>query len=451
MKFQEYQSIIVDDIESCLDGMGVQPILFFGSGMSQRYIDTPTWNGLLERLANQCPNIDKNIAYYQQNNDSPIAISSEFSGYIREWAWDKQEDFPSILFEADQPADIYIKHAVSEIFKDIESSDKIQNKLNKFTEEIKSLKDINPFSIITTNYDGLLEILFPNFTPIIGQEILRANYASVGEIIKIHGCAKKMESIVLTKNDYDIFSSKKKYLSAKLLTYFAEHPLIIMGYSAQDPNITAILSDIDELLSPSNKLIPNIYLVEWKEDAELTGNHPLEKMIPIDSDRSVRVKSISANCFKWIFEALGSNDALGSIDPKLLRSVLARTYNLVRHDIPTKTIEVDFQTLEHAVSSNDEFAKLYGITNLDNPSALNATYPYSLTNVASELGFSYWHYANEWIKQLTENTNENIKTSDNRYHIAIKVGDKIQTHKYSQACVDLLKKLMDGTSYEFKL
>lgn len=451
MDFKEYQSIIVDDIESCLEGMGVQPILFFGSGMSQRYIDTPTWNGLLEILANQCPNIDKNIAYYQQKHNSPIAISSEFAEYIREWAWNEQKLFPNNLFEPDQPADIYIKHVVSEIFRGIESSPEAESKLTLYSNELESLKAVNPYAIITTNYDGLLERLFANYTPVIGQEILRANYASVGEIIKIHGCSSNPESIVLTQKDYDHFSAKKKYLSAKLLTFFAEHPLIIMGYSAQDPNIRAILSDIDEILSANNELIPNIYLVEWKEGAELTGKHPLERLIPIDNDRSVRVKSISANCFKWVFDALGSNDALSSINPKLLRSVLARTYNLVRHDIPTKTIEVDFQTLEHAVSSNSEFAKLYGITNLDNPSALNATYPYSLTNVASELGYSYWHYANELIKQLAEESGENIKISDNKYHIAIKAGNKIQTHKYSQACVDLLKELRDGNPYQFQM
>ena len=201
MEFREYQSIIIDDVESCLEGMGVQPILFFGSGMSQRYIGTPTWNGLLENLADQCPNIDKSIAYYQQKHISPIAISSEFSEYIRDWAWNEQNLFPSILFEPNQTADIYIKHVVSEIFKDIESSPEAEKKLSLYSEELESLKAINPYAIITTNYDGLLERLFSNYTPIIGQEILRANYASIGEIIKIHGCASSSESIVLTQKD----------------------------------------------------------------------------------------------------------------------------------------------------------------------------------------------------------------------------------------------------------
>lgn len=449
MEFQEYQTIINRDIEECLEKMGVQPILFFGSGMSQRYIDTPTWNGLLEYLIEKCPSIDKNIAYYQQKYNSPIEISSEFSNYIREWAWSEQELFPSELFEPDQPSDIYIKHIVSEFFLDIESSELAQKKLEQFSEEINALKAINPFALITTNYDQLLESIFTEFTPIIGQEILRANYASVGEIIKIHGCSSDKNSIVLTNSDYDHFSAKKKYLSAKLLTFFAEHPLIIMGYSAQDPNVRAILSDIDEILSPDNELIPNIYLVEWNEHAETSGNHALEKLIPIDNDRSVRVKSITASCFKWVFDALGSNETLASINPKLLRSVLARTYNLVRHDIPSKTIEVDFQMLEHALSSSDDFAKLYGITNLSNPSALNATYPYSLTSVAAELGYSYWSHAQKLILILEEEHNQDIKGSDNKYHIAVKTGASGHSHKYSQACVDMLKNIRDGQPYEF--
>ena len=61
--------------------------------------------------------------------------------------------------------------------------------------------------------------------------------------------------------DYDQFNKKKKYLTAKLLTYFAEHPLFFFGYSCTDPNIINILSDIDEILAPEGELIPNIYLV----------------------------------------------------------------------------------------------------------------------------------------------------------------------------------------------
>ena len=118
MQYTEYQNIIVDDISTCLDSMGVQHILFFGSGMSQRYFNAPTWDGLLEILTQKCPKIDKSIAYYKQKLQNPIAIGTEFSEYIREWAWEKPAQFPTELFEPTQPANIYIKYIVANIFKD---------------------------------------------------------------------------------------------------------------------------------------------------------------------------------------------------------------------------------------------------------------------------------------------------------------------------------------------
>lgn len=450
MTFEEYQRAIKDDLSTCLDSMGVQPILFFGSGMSQRYMGTPTWYGLLEQLSQTCPKIDKGIAYYKQKHNDPIEIGTEFAELIREWAWEDSSRFPPELFDTDQPGDIYIKHLVSEIFSKAQDADQAKMLLSQYEDEIVALKGVHPYAIITTNYDCLLESIFSGYTPVIGQEILRANYAAVGEIIKIHGCATVPNSLVLIKKDYQDFGVKKKYLSAKLLTFFAEHPLIILGYSAQDPNVRALISDIDEILSPEKELIPNIYLVEWDASAQTTGNHAIERLIPIEHNRSVRVKSIRANSFEWIYETLSSSEAIGQINPKLLRSVLARTYKLVRHDIPRKTVEVDFQTLEHAVSSDEQFAKLYGITTLDDPASINAAYPYSLSNVACQLGFSYWHYANELIKKVEEAHGENLKNSDNRYHIAIKAGSTVQAHKYSQATVDLLKKVRDGEEYAYQ-
>jgi hypothetical protein len=111
-------------------------------------------------------------------------------------------------------------------------------------------------------------------------------------------------------------------------------------------------------------------------------------------------------------------------------------------------VEVDYDTLEHAVSSEQELAKLYGITTLDDPSAVNAMYPFSLTHVGQQLGYTNWHQANQLIDQIKSQDGVNIKAADNRYHIAILAGNTMQAHKYSQAAVDLLKKVRDGEDYE---
>lgn len=451
-EFEKYKEAMTDDIATCLDSMGVQPILFVGSGMSQRYFGGPNWDNLLKALAEACPNLDKSYAYYKQKNSSLIEVGTEFSEAYREWAWGEgNEQFPEELFTDSKPPDIYFKFKISEYFEEVIMPDFDQIFSGEFSKEIEALKNVRPHALITTNYDRFLERVFSDYSSIIGQSILKANYTDVGEILKIHGCSSEPASIVITSSDYEDFKAKKKYLSAKLLTFFAEHPLVFLGYSAEDPNIRSILSDIDEILAPDNDLIPNIYLVEWKKNVASMTSYQREKLITIDHERSVRVKSIVADDFTWVYQAFGSSDAITAINPKILRALLARTYSLVRHDIPKRTVEVNYQTLEHAVSEEGELAKLYGITTLDDPAAVNAMYPFSLTQVAKALGYASWHHANQLIMSVEQEKGVNIKQSDNKYHVAIMAGQVMQTHKYSQAAVDLLELVKNEEDYEVKL
>lgn len=312
------------------------------------------------------------------------------------------------------------------------------------------MQDIRPHAIITTNYDNFLEMIFTEYTPIIGQQVLKLNHSSIGEIFKIHGCISKPESLILTSDDYEEFTTKKKYLSAKLLTYFAEHPLLFVGYSAEDPNIKSILCDIDEIIATNNELIPNIYILEWDNEITRKALPSREKLIAIDSHRSVRIKSIVADSFDWVFKAFGANGAIEKVNPKLLRAILARTYDMVRCDIPRKTVEVDFQMLENAINVEGQLPKIYGITTLTNPTALNAGYPYNLTQVANKLGFKSWYHANKLIEQIKDQTGINIKASDNKYHIRIKVGNT-DFSKYSEAAVILLNSVKNNEEYNLEI
>jgi hypothetical protein len=120
---------------------------------------------------------------------------------------------------------------------------------------------------------------------------------------------------------------------------------------------------------------------------------------------------------------------------------------LVRCDIPRKIVEVDFATLEHVVMTNGELGKFYGITSIGDATKVNAQFPYALTMVASELGYKNWHNANRLIDKLKRETCKDIKATDNKYHIAIKAGSIMITHKYSQEAVDLLDKVKNGQAY----
>lgn len=450
--YNDYQEHVVDDIETCLDSLGCQPILFVGSGFSRRYMKGPNWEELLKQMANLCPNIDKSYAYYKQTYKDPIAIGSFFVEPFKEWAWgDKENVFPEELFSSDYDSDIYLKYQVAKHFDQITPKNLSEIFDPKLQEEIIALQAINPHAIVTTNYDKLLELIFEEYTPVIGQQILKSNTFSIGEIFKIHGCTTNPNSLVLTQRDYYEFGAKKKYLSAKLLTFFAEHPLVFIGYSASDPNIRAILSDIDEILSEEFDLIPNIYILNWNEKISNADYPQREYSILLNDKRNIRIKCIVATEFDWVFKAFSNNKPIESIHPKLLRALLARTYDLVRCDIPRKTVEVNFETLEHAVASNHELGKIYGITSVGDATKVNAQFPFSLTQVAGLLGYSSWHLANQLLDRVKRTTGKDIKTTDNKYHINIKAGAVMTTHKYSQETVDLLKKVKDGQEYEINM
>jgi hypothetical protein len=444
---EEYKNRVINDISTCVEEMGCQPILFVGSGMSKRYFQAPNWLELLGAMSNECPNIKKEFAYYTQSHNNLIEIGDIFADAFKEWAWeDGREQFKDELFSSDMPPEIYFKTKIAEHLINLtpKNINEIQNV--EVQEEINLIQSIRPHAVITTNYDTFLELIFPDFTPIIGQSVLKNNYASVGEIYKIHGCVTEPSSIVITSKDYSHFTEKKKYLSAKLLTYFAEHPLVFMGYRASDPNIQAILADIDELISTNNQLIPNIYMIKWDKNLSEISKPPSEEIISIAQNRNVRIKSVSAKNYNWVLQAFGSNPSIQKVNVKLLRAIQARTYDLVRYDLPRKELQINLDSLEHTLSNQEEFAKIYGITTLDGFSSSSFTHKYSLTEIGENLGFQSWHNANKLMEKVKEEKGVDIKSFDNKYHIKIQLRSSSH-HKYSDSFFELLKKVRDGEDY----
>ena len=72
---------------------------------------------------------------------------------------------------------------------------------------------------ITTNWDLLLETLFPGYSVYVGQDdLLFSSPQEVGEIYKIHGCCTNPASLVLTASRITTISTRNNYLAAKLVT-----------------------------------------------------------------------------------------------------------------------------------------------------------------------------------------------------------------------------------------
>jgi hypothetical protein len=448
--YEAYQADVSKDIAACLESMNCQPILFIGAGLSIRYFGAPGWIQLLQHLAKECPNVERDFAYYWQSLVDPIKIGSAFVGPYMEWAWGKgRNHFDSDLYTPERAKDIFLKFAAASYIASRTPS-LLADVSSNHAGEIAALQKIAPHAIITTNYDTFSELLFPNHEAIIGQKVIRYNHSTIGEIFKVHGCVTRPETMILTEEDYQDFNEKRKYLSAKLLAYFAEHPLLIVGYSASDPNIRQILADIGEILAGDGELIPNIYMLEW--DPELTADlYPArEKLIAINA-KSLRVKSIVASSFEWVFEAFGADQASMPVNPKTLRSVMARSFELFRCDVPRRKVEVDFELLERAANQDGELAKLYGITLIDNADALNVGHPFILSDISKALGGKKWHRAHELIEKVRKTTGVDIKATDNVYHIGVKTGNCTITHKYSQKLMDLLTAVRAGAPYKLEI
>ena len=414
-RYGRYVEEISEDIAEIVQQFGCQPILFVGSGLAKRYINAPSWDELLGHLASECTAIQKGLGFYKQSLHTPLKIGEEFAKFYQEWAWGVgHNEFPEELFNEDVGAQSYIKYKISKHLSSITPTDVLALLAGAHASEIEILQQIRPHAIITTNYDRLLEMLFPHHEPIIGQQILKGQQFAVGEIYKIHGCVTDFNSIVFTQTDYDEFAKKKKFLSAKLLTFFNEHPLIFIGYSASDPNIRSILSDIDQALPEKGGVIPNVYILEWNPSITEDSYPALEKVISTEDDRSVRVKLIEANNLSWVFKAFAANPSLNNVNPRVLRALIARSYNLIRHDIPSMSVHADFQMLTSSVENAEEFGKLFGLANVDNYSLASAQHPFSATQVGKLLGGERWHTANRLIDKLTQISGINIKSSDNR-------------------------------------
>lgn len=454
MDYKQYQNEVCADVAEVLSNAECQPILFVGSGFTKRYADGPNWEQLLTKLAEQCPLIDKEFAYYKQAYGGDLKrIGSAFTEAYREWAWGTgRGNFPPEYFAAEVPGDIFIKHTIAEVLRGLGPVSGSYG-TPALDAEIEALKNISAHAIITTNYDEVLEPLFPDYERIVGQQIMRKGYLSIGEIFKIHGCCSAPGSIVINEADYKRFDEDQKYLSAKLLMYFIEHPLIFIGYRAEDPNIKAILYDVDRMVRAEFQLVPNIYILEWNEQLNEHSYPARDKVISVAPDVNIRIKSISASSFEWVYKAFGQAGSLERVNTKLLRALMARSVELIRSDIPKKHVEIDFKQLEHSVETGENFAKLFGVTTISDPSQVNLDYKYALTGVAQRLGFKTWHKADDLIAILRRQTGFDMKATDNKYHIAIKMGHASDQkgHRYTDAAVDLLRKVLQGEDYQIDM
>lgn len=452
--YQQYLSERLSSLKSNMYDSGSRPILFVGTGLSRRYIGAPDWRGLLNLLILQNPNIRFPLGYYQQDSKDLAEVASKIINDYFDFAWSDEvrSIYPDELYEYPDKS-IFLKYTVAQLIEKYMSEFNIEG--HEYQEELELLAKLTPHAIVTTNYDTMLEELFKGkYRTVVGQQIIKGTETNrIGQIFKIHGCVTQPEEIVISSNDYENFQMKQKYLSAKLLTYFIEHPVIFLGYSISDENIKGILGNISEMLCVEDDLIENIWLVEWSKD-KIGENEkpPTEKVINLGDNKSIRINYIYIDEFQEIFKTLSQGT---SADIEELFNLQDTVYNIVKSktvtDLEVDVISFKENWTEDRLLDSLGLKDIVNKANKDNvegrevivslgvikdPEQILAHYPYRLIDLANKLGDKHWHRTNRLIDQIQEKTGIDIKGTNNEYHIDVGVGNT--QHRYSNKMLEVL-------------
>ena len=319
-------------ITSILAGNSGGPFLFIGSGFSRRYLGLEDWSGLLNKFCI----MGKPIEFYKtQTNGNLPAAAQLIAKDFNEWWWSESDNSEQVKKFKHLMVDNTSALRV-EICNYLKTLDQSKAKQSDYSNEIEILSNLNVDGIITTNWDMYLEQLYPDYHVYVGQEqLLFSTPQEIGEIYKIHGCASKPSSLVLTEDDYIKFNEHNAYLAAKLITIFVEHPVIFIGYSLSDPNIRNLLFSITNCMTQENinKLRKNLIFLQR---LGREGEEGISDSTFIIDKIEIPVTLIKTNDFTKCYRALEQTKR--KIPARILRHCKEQMYQLVKSTEPDKKL-----------------------------------------------------------------------------------------------------------------
>jgi hypothetical protein len=320
-------SNVADALQQHLHGMPA-PFLFVGAGLSRRYANGDSWEALLRRFAEatRYP-----FEYYKTSagGDYP-AMASHIASEFHEVWWrdgeysESRQRWAKEIVDKESPLKVEVCNTLAELSSNLPTT-------GQLADELTLLRSAVVDGVITTNYDTLLETIYPQFKVFVGQEeLLFANPQGVAEIYKIHGSVTVPDSLTLTSSDYREFQDRSAYLAAKLLTIFVEHPVIFLGYSITDPNIRSILRSISNCLTQRNihELRDRLIFVQWQADVSPS----IDSSLIVVDDFQLPITRVTVSAFQDVFGVLASLKR--AFPAQLLRRLKEQVYELVLSDDP---------------------------------------------------------------------------------------------------------------------
>jgi hypothetical protein len=339
----------LDPLVAALANADSLPFLFVGSGVSRRYLGHENWQGLMEWAAALT---DMPYRYYagQVSGDLPGTASLIAAAAFYDRWWSAPEFEASRHQWADDQCNDVASPLKIEVAQRLSGADVLDNP--ELRAELELLGSCQVDGIITTNYDPLLEAIFPTYSVFTGQVdlLLRRSY-QLGEIYKIHGSVDKPDSLILTAEDYREFDANSAYLVAKLMSVFVEHPIIFLGYSLSDRNVRIVLTSLLRCLSPEK-------IEEFKSrfiwvSCEPGRAEPVvdDHVIDLGETRLLPVLRVRTPSFEPVFEVLNTLER--KLPVGVLRRVAEAVVKIVHSADPTRQLHLADLEILDSLSDDD--------------------------------------------------------------------------------------------------
>lgn len=349
------------------------PVLFIGSGISRRYLyGFPDWSGLLKdsfKVVNPDPYYySRYVEKFKREGCSVFEINTRLASII-------ENDFNAAFYErkvkirignaknpkwVEQGVSPYKMFLVS-YFKRLKiNSDPV---LLKEIEAFRLLKN-KILAVITTNYDTFIEseIFRDDYRVFCRQnELFSADSYNIAEIYKIHGSILDAKSIVITEKDYADFNSSRKLIIAKMLTLFAEAPIVFLGYSFTDENIQHIIEDFLGCLTSKelSTISSHFIFISYKKGEKrlVEERHTLFTSNKVE----IPITEITTDNYLAVYEKL--NHIVPGIAASKIRETRRIVKKIVDQNISSETAEsviVDIDDLDNIDLSSKPLAIAIG-------------------------------------------------------------------------------------------
>lgn len=184
------------------------PIIFIGSGITQRYFkNAPTWDNLLREIWDE---VSVDQTYFSRYNElseecgndnftTYINLADELEKIYNQAFFDKKLKIDGLTPESAHYNRISpFKKRIASIFSSLEIKSEANKEIESFFKMLKKAR-----MIVTTNYDTFIENKLNDINIKVGNKGLFEPSDMLNELYKIHGSIEDPNSIVITSKDYE--------------------------------------------------------------------------------------------------------------------------------------------------------------------------------------------------------------------------------------------------------